>query len=187
MPLERSLLNDLRYRVAVENAERARMLAVPIPAVADADTIATAERLLGFAIHPDLVELYTKVANGGFGPEYFLLGVGEAGHRADTNRSAEAEYQAFRAKDPEQPSSFWPARVLPIHHWGCAIYTCIDCDSDEGTLYRFDPNGVDDDWSTAWLLEGRTLAHWLRGWLDDDDLFECDQPFWPRAKERGLR
>ncbi|WP_394831272.1 SMI1/KNR4 family protein [Pendulispora rubella] len=187
MSLERELVKELRYRVAVESAERARRWEVAIPGVALQSTIDAAERDLGFSIHPDLVELYTKVANGGFGPEYYLLGIGENGHPSDQKRTAEDEYHQFRNPDSESPSWFWPGRVLPIHHWGCAIYTCIDCDSEEGVLYRFDPNAVDDDWSIAWLVEGRTLDQWLRAWLDDEDLFECDQPFWTEARNRAVR
>lgn len=49
--------------------------AIPLEAPASAEEIAEAEKLLGFKLPELLEDLYTQVANGGFGPAYGLLGV----------------------------------------------------------------------------------------------------------------
>jgi hypothetical protein len=80
------------------------------------------------------------------------------GVRSDLGRDAVEEYLAFREPDPDDPGLEWPERLLPICHWGWAIYSCVDCGDDDASLVRFDPNPVDGDWSIAFAPEGRTLA-----------------------------
>lgn len=70
----------------------------------------------------------------------------------------------------------WPQGVLPICHWGCAIYSCVDCRDETSKVIRFDPNPVDRDWSVAWGNENHTLASWLEGWLQGEELFVAGTP-----------
>jgi hypothetical protein len=140
------------------------------PALTERATV-DAESRLGFGLPAVVRELYTEVANGGFGPGYGLLGLID-GARSDTNRDAVEEYLAFRQPDPEDPGWHWPEQLLPICHWGCAIYSCVDCSDERADLVRFDPNPVDTDWSIAFAPEGHTILSWLEAWLRGEDLFE---------------
>ena len=130
-----------------------------------------AEARLGFALPAVMRQLYTSVANGGFGPGYGLIGL-IGGARSDLDRDAVEEYLAFRQPDPDDAGYEWPERLLPIAHWGCAIYSCVDCGRDDAPVVRFDPNPVDDDWSIAFAPEGQTLCSWLEDWLRGEELFE---------------
>ncbi|HEX6711758.1 MAG TPA: SMI1/KNR4 family protein [Thermoleophilaceae bacterium] len=136
-----------------------------------ASALEDAEARLGFRLPPPVRQLYSKVANGGFGPGYGLIGLID-GVRSDLKRDAVEEYLAFRRPDPEDPGYEWPERILPICHWGCAIYSCVDCGDEDAAIIRFDPNVVDADWSIAFAPEGHTLSSWLEAWLRGDELFE---------------
>ena len=130
-----------------------------------------AEARLGFALPPVVRQVYERVANGGFGPGYGLLGIG-GGATSDTGRDAVDEYLTFREPDPDDANWHWPERVLPICHWGCAIYSCVDCSKSRAEIVRFDPNPVEDDWATAFAPEQWTFGSWLDAWLRGDELFE---------------
>ncbi len=65
----------------------------------------------------------------------------------------------------------WPEGLVAICHWGCAIWSCVDCNSEQGRVIRFDPNDYVGSeaasWRGAWTEERPTLAHFLADWLDD--------------------
>ncbi len=86
------------------------------------------------------------------------------------------DYALRRQPDPEDAGWFWPAGVLAVCHWGCAVYSCIDCRTEEGRVLRFDPNPVDDDWSVAWGVEKPDLPSWLSSWVNGEELFESGTP-----------
>jgi len=69
--------------------------------------ISNAEQRLGFTIPSVLAAVYTKIANGGFGPVYGPPG---AHH-----------WQ-------------WPEKLLPVVHLGSAMFFCSDCSSDDGMV-----------------------------------------------------
>lgn len=137
--------------------------------LADEGLDVVAERL-GTPLPRAVRQLWGQVANGGFGPGYGIIGLLD-GFRTDLGRDAVEEYEAMLLPDPDEPSWKWPKGLLPICHWGCGIYSCVDLVSDTADVYRFDPNAVADDWSVAWFIESRGLESWLRGWLDDEDLW----------------
>ena len=60
--------------------------------------------------------------------------------------------------------------VLPISHWGCAMYACVDCRSPEAPVLLFEPNA--DVAAHAWYVDGPSLADWLRAWLDGTGWYE---------------
>lgn len=70
-----------------------------LPARADRTAVARAETALGFALPPLLAGLYTRIADGGFGPEYGLLPV----------HSAVERHLADRASGRTDPD--WPVRL----------------------------------------------------------------------------
>ncbi|AWZ06977.1 MULTISPECIES: SMI1/KNR4 family protein [unclassified Streptomyces] len=121
----------------------------PLPAPLDSAGPRRAEARLGFALPPLLAALYTRVADGGFGPEYGLLPL----------ERAVAEYASMRGS-----AWRWPEGVLPIADFGCAMRACVDCRSETAQVLLFEPNSGDP--GLAWFLESPGLADWLRGWLD---------------------
>lgn len=148
-------------------------LAPDAPAPATAEELAEAERQLGFALPPLLRRMYGEVANGAWGPEYGANGL-IGGARADLERGAVDWYRSSRESgaDPDDPGwPGWPEGLLAVCHWGCAIWSCVDCHSPGGRVVRFDPNpyvgGDGASWSGAWTEERATLAAFLADWLDD--------------------
>jgi hypothetical protein len=59
----------------------------------------------------------------------------------------------------------WPKLLLPICDWGCAMWSCLDCRSDDGPIVTAS-NGL------AFANTGHTLRSWLSAWLSGADLFE---------------
>ncbi|MGP4008701.1 SMI1/KNR4 family protein [Streptomyces sp. 4N124] len=133
-----------------------------LPEPVDTATLSRAEAALGFSLPPLLADLYLRIGDGGFGPEYGLLPLFDnppAGEPA-----AVEQYLANRAtgrKDPDWP---WPEGVLPISHWGCAMYTCVDCRTPEATVLLFEPNADDSD--HAWFVDAPSLTDWLHAWVE---------------------
>ncbi|MGW6792357.1 SMI1/KNR4 family protein [Streptomyces chartreusis] len=119
-----------------------------LPEPVDAATVARAEAALGFRLPPLLADLYLRIGDGGFGPEYGLLPLLDSPPAGEP--AAVTQYLANREharKDPDWP---WPEGVLPISHWGCAMY-----DADH-----------------AWYVDAPSLAHWLRAWIDGTGWYE---------------
>ena len=82
--------------------------------------------------------------------------------------SAVSLYELWRdGEDPEDLLWAWPTALLPICHWGCAIYSCVDCTRPEAPVVRFDPNGheLGEPWEGAFRPEASSLEMWLRRWL----------------------
>jgi hypothetical protein len=142
-------------------------LAAPLTA-ADAEA---SERELGFAI-PELLKLvYEKVGNGGFGPGYGLMGL-RSGATDDQGHNAVDAYKVYASSDPNDPSREWPQWLLPICHWGCAIYSCIDCETQSSPIVVFDPNMYDDSWSRCFIPTKRNLESWLDAWATGTNLWD---------------
>jgi len=136
-------------------------------APADATECAAAEQRLGFQLPEPVRRVYTTVANGGFGPGYGLMGL-IGGAPLDTGDSAVSLFENFRdGEDPEDPLWNWPAGLLPVCHWGCAIYSCVDCTQPDGPVVRFDPNGhaLGEPWGAAFRQESESFEAWLGRWL----------------------
>jgi hypothetical protein len=139
-----------------------------LPAPVDADAPARAEAALGFRLPPLLAELYLRIGDGGFGPEYGLLPLLDnppAGEPA-----AVVQYLANRESGRKDPDWPWPEGVLPISHWGCAMYACVDCLVPDAPVLLFEPNA--DEAGHAWYVDAPSLTAWLRAWLDGDGWYE---------------
>ena len=59
----------------------------------------------------------------------------------------------------------WPEGVLPILTWGCGMYACVDCRSDNGTVLLFEPNPGDPD--QAWYVDSDSLEEWFEHHVND--------------------
>ncbi|NEC86043.1 SMI1/KNR4 family protein [Streptomyces sp. SID12501] len=154
-----------------------------LPAPVDAATLDRAETALGFPLPPLLAELYLRIGDGGFGPSYGLLPL------LDSSSAGEppvvAQYLANRAEARKDPGWFWPEGILPISHWGCGMYACVDCRAPEGAVLLFEPNA--DDADHAWYTDAPGLAEWLATWLDGSGWYEesseaKDLELWPEFR-----
>lgn len=75
-----------------------------------------------------------RSANGGFGPGYGVMGV-EGGFTDDLGHTVADLFEVYRQPDPEDPTWEWPERFLPICHWGCVVYSGIDCGQNLAPVY----------------------------------------------------
>jgi hypothetical protein len=67
-------------------------------------------------------------------------------------------YPRVSEDEPDWPG--WPHGLLAVCHWGCAIWSCVDCTSAEGRAIRFDPNDAvpGGRWKVAWQPERPSLV-----------------------------
>ncbi|MEU0738382.1 SMI1/KNR4 family protein [Streptomyces sp. NPDC006134] len=139
-----------------------------LPEPVDTATLARAEAALGFTLPPLLAELYLRIGDGGFGPEYGLLPLLDSPPSGEP--AAVPHYLSHRESGRKDPAWPWPEGVLPISHWGCAMYACVDCRSPQATVLLFDPNPGDP--GHAWFVDAPGLEDWLRAWVDGTGWYE---------------
>src|SRR5262245_16217346 len=136
---EAYLVESVRRRIdAIRAAGEESGAASPHPPLSP-ETIAAAERQLGFALPPTLRALYARVGHGGFGPAYGLLGL-VGGARQEEGLDAVGVYQRSRRPSPGDPHWTWPEGLLPLVHLGCAMFLCVDCSDTSGMVVWFEPN-----------------------------------------------
>ena len=141
--------------------------------VASAAEVAEFEARVGRPLPPLWRRVYSEVGNGGFGPGYGLLGL-VTGARTDEGKSAAEFVELLQQSDPDDPGWAWPDGLVPVCHWGCAIYSCLDLRSAAAPVVRFDPNGhgTQEGWDGAWWAEAETSGAWLRAWAEGRLAFE---------------
>jgi len=145
-------------------------------------------RRLGFRVPALLRRLYREIGNGGFGPGYGLIGMSD-GATDDFGRTAPEIYESLSTRHPKNSAWPWPSRLLPICHWGCAIYSCIDCATLDFPMRIFDPNVRADpsSWDDALFAEARSFEAWIEAWARGEDLWEAshgDEGFVARELRR---
>lgn len=159
----------------VESMRRRNELHPACP-VASLGQIDAAEVRLGFALPRLIRRLYLEVGNGGFGPGYGrgVFGV-EGGYATDIcgGGSIVDVYAALRKAPPAAPTEErWPLQLLPLCDWGCAIWSCLDCRSDDGWIITSEDR--------SYTETAHRLGSWLEAWLCGVDLaadmFEAGGP-----------
>ncbi|MFG3658070.1 SMI1/KNR4 family protein [Streptomyces sp. NPDC047706] len=156
-----------------------------LPVPVEPATVTHAESALGFPLPPLLAQLYMRIGDGGFGPEYGLLPLLDSPPADEP--AAVVQYLANREsvrKDPEWP---WPEGVLPISHWGCGMYACVDCLDPHTPVLLFEPNA--DDAGHAWFVDAPGLTAWLHAWIEGTGWYEesnegLDLAPWPGFRIR---
>jgi SMI1 / KNR4 family (SUKH-1) len=136
------------------------------------ELVLEAEKQLGFALPPLLRRAYLEVANGGFGPGYGVMGIWD-GFTDDQSNTVVDLYQSYRRGYPDDPTWDWPRGLLPICHWGCAVYSAVDA-TTEGNPVVFMDIGVKDagaPMSSITIPHKSTLQSWLEDWLEGKDLW----------------
>jgi hypothetical protein len=141
------------------------------------DQLAQTESELGFHLPPLLRRMYA-MANGGIGPGDGLLPIGEGEDTlAGLYRSFVESTYVPQPGEPGFDQYPWPEQLLPICDWGCAIWSCLDCRSDEGPIVTAS-NGE------PFVSTGYTLRSWLGAWLAGVDLDE--EMFEPGPTRTGI-
>lgn len=136
-----------------------------LPPPASQADIDAAEAALGFPLPEDLKQLYTSVADGGFGPSSGLLSVSDLVAR-------------FRdlCAEPQGPcDETWPGHLLPIVpiDMGEACY-----DTKTGKIICWDQEELvnedseDEAWDLSFKPWADSLADWLQTWLAKKPLRE---------------
>ena len=139
--------------------ERGLIQRLPPLTVASPEDMQEAEALVGMPLPALLCRLYLEVSNGGFGPGYGVLGL-EHGHR-DAGRTAVDLYKIRAERWPTSPPS-----LFPLCHWGCGIYSLVDCSSPQATVWGFDPNPMpEEELDHALFCQNITLEEWFRRWI----------------------
>jgi hypothetical protein len=144
------------------------------------EAVAAAEARLGFVLPPALRILYVRVANGGFGPAYGLLGlVGGAlqEHRLD----AVGVYERSRLAD-DDPHWRWPDKLLPVVHLGCGMFFAVDCSDERGMVVWFEPNPheMGEPWDDAFISLGLPFDELLLRWAAGVDSSVVMDEVWKR-------
>ena len=101
------------------------------------------ESQLGFCLPPFLRRLYCEVANGGFGPDYGLIGV-FAGH-TDGGKDIVGLYRETQSAKWSRNWPRWPVRALRLLNWGCGMYLVVDCSTPAYRLFHFEPNVSEEE------------------------------------------
>lgn len=93
----------------------------------------------GLVLPEVLIVLYEARGNGGFGPDYGLLGICN-GHTTDLGDTMLSLYQRFCETDPDDPDWVWPRHLIPFIDIGCAIHLCLDTSDPNYKIIEFDPD-----------------------------------------------
>lgn len=126
----------------------------PPPGPASPAAIAEIETLVGARLPHLLRQLY-GVANGGFGPGYGLLGL-RYGFTDGTQTAVDL------LADGLWPGM--PAGLLPLCHWGCAIYSFVHLPSER--IFGWDSNPVEPDDEVPFFAQEYLFRDWIEAWLE---------------------
>jgi hypothetical protein len=155
-------------------ALRVRASTVPdLPPKASKQSVVAAEEALGFSLPPLLRRIYLEVANGGFGPDYGLIGVG-GGHLDDQKHNVVDLFLSTCSVEWRKHFPRWPDKTLRVLHWGCAMYTTIDCSTPEYRIFHFEPNPGEEGLGIPNCLipHSFNLGGFFEAWLDGADIME---------------
>ena len=174
-----SIIEQVRRRALDRGTrtDQADVVRTDLHPPATPDALAAAENAIGRPLPTFLRDLYLMVGNGGFGPGYGVMGV-QGGFRDDVGHTSVDLHEMFVSEDPDDPSWRWPAELVPICHFGCAIYACVDCSTSTGRVFVWDPNVHEpgNDPRLAMRPVSETLEAWFASWARGEDLWSAMFP-----------
>lgn len=154
--------------------QRAQAVGAPPPATPQ--QIEESERALGFRLSPALLQIYGRVANGGVGPGYGLMGLLE-GAVDEYGDTAVSRYVA----DRDAPDILWPAGLVCLCSWGDGVYSCAEALDEAAPVSVFDPDALHYGEATEVLdaraclfLHRASVTEWLLAWARGADLWRTE-------------
>ena len=156
-----------------DQADVVRTVVAPPVQVTEVQTV---EAALGFPLPTFLGRVYREVGNGGFGPGYGLIGL--PGGFTVEGHSILSRYHLMASIDPDDPAWAWPRRLLPLCHWGCGIYSCVNAAEPAGPVLTWDPNAHQEGQDPAAAIRTTNLGlePWLAAWAAGTDLWATMYP-----------
>ncbi len=170
-------VSQLIRRLQVRNADR--VVATDggihsrraLPCVSE-DGLKKVENSLEFTLPPLVRALYLSVGNGGFGPQYGIVGT-KGGARLD-GETLESCYRNRLRLHYESPAWRWPEKLLPLVNYGCGMWACVDCHYARLPIFIWDPNNLSSglkttdaqlNWRYSFWDQSMTLKQLLSRWL----------------------
>lgn len=130
------------------------------PVASDQD-IEHAESRLGFQLPLLLRRIYSEIGNGGPAVKPGISGLPSGFEPNGCDDNVVDFYLTLIAYDQDT----WPRRLLSFCDWGCNMYSCVLCGTDDGPVYRFDGNDHEEGdqfpEASCWELEASSLSQWL--------------------------
>lgn len=162
----------------------------PFPPLKAKDLQAS-ERAVGFKFPELLCAIYREVGNGGFGPEYGIVGT-KGGAKLD-GCSLESRYESVLQLEVENAVWRWPIRLLPLANYGCGMWSCVDCEYKSLPMILWDPNNLDSEldgadarlnWGNSFWDQSVSLKTWLNRWLSEKEQPEpkCPSETWMKKR-----
>ena len=136
------------------------------------EEVESAEFDLGFLLPPLLRSLYLQVADGGYGPGWGILPLGQI---------VEWDHICRANWDDVFPPPNWPDKMIRFCEWGCNSWSGIDCSSERCAIIRFDPDKDVTQLADHLVPECDSLAEWITAWLDGDKLWDIGRRGEPRV------
>lgn len=152
----------------IQPSRLGRSIKAPLPATSEA--VDACEKALGLQLPPVLREIYLNVANGGFGPGYGIIGI--EGGFADGRGTLVPLCQEFKSLEKNEPTWRWTSTWLPFCHWGCGIYSVVNCVAPYPVFY-LDSDAKDENASMKSVIfpHKESLTTWLEDWLAGKNLW----------------
>ena len=136
----------------------------PFPPVTTA-RIEAAEAALGFRIPSLLKSIYTNVGDGGF-----RAGIGgtmiSVEHKDDSDCYTLVEQYQDHVAGAEYLGGQWHKGLLPFWSWGCAMYSCVDCNDPHHRIFHSDHCDTD--------LMNYNLEEFLEMWIEGVSILDVD-------------
>ena len=118
--------------------------------------VAKAEVDLGFPLPQLLKRIYMEITNGIAGFPYDIFGL-TGGCESHCGTLVDA-YMIFK-RSSESDNKEWKTGLLPYCHWGCNIFSCVDCTDSANPIFTKEDSGV---WPERYTLP-KFFEMWLKG------------------------
>lgn len=90
------------------------------------------------------------------------------------SHTVEKLYATCRSTNPEDPTWKWPEGWLPLCHWGCVIYSVVDCLNPPYPVYFIDVSAKEPDEPMESIIHFHkpSLEEWFSDWMAGKNLWE---------------
>ncbi|MES2470598.1 MAG: SMI1/KNR4 family protein [Verrucomicrobiota bacterium] len=136
------------------------------------------QRELGFALPRFLKQMYSEVANGGFGPAYGFMSATDEEYAPHLDDVYIVAFHRMASGCDLSEAWRWPDKLISIADNGCGMRWCLDCDTGEIVFFAGDTIDLDDahTFQEAFIRTGRSLQEGVEDWLTGKDWNELITP-----------